>query len=131
MEIVLIGQVGDMTTFELLLCKSFEPPNKKVVDYWKFKVVDGKDITATSGYEAIQYACKWLKTPSIKGSPNYLIRIAKADKYRPGEYRYYCAIFQKNGDYLKVDDKGEYSISPKTGRKLYSPVKKETIAKRR
>ena len=120
-----------MTAFELLLCQSFEPPNKKVVDYWKFKVVDGKDINATSGYEAIQYACKWLKNPSINGSPTLFIRIAKADKYRHGEYRYYCAIYQKNEDYLKVDDKEEYRISPKTGRRLYPTAKLKTIAKRR
>lgn len=94
-----------------------------------FKTIDEKTIGGIDGYKAIHYACNWLSNHhSSNAKSPYIVHIDKKDNI--GLYRYYCSIYVLNGQYMKINRKGEGPINPETGRTISSGKKKQTVRRK-
>lgn len=82
-----------------------------------FKTIDAKVFGGIDGYKAIHYACNWISNyQSPNAKTTYIVHIDKKDN--TGVYHYYCSIYTLNGQYMKLDRKGDRPINPKTGRNI-------------
>lgn len=90
------------------------------------KAIDEKIIGGIDGYKAIHYACNWLSNHHSSNAL-YVVHIDKKDN-KIGLFGYYCSIYMLNGQYMKMDKKGEGPINPETGRTI---TKRKKTVKRK